>query len=492
MPGRGGFPELRRPPHNNNSNFTPVNVRHYQTNAREQIAILHNDTDFEAINEAIKAFTNLQHVKIRRWVPDLDGKLVSYLRQHRELDGIVGYQWEQACERGMNAIGSALLENGRAQCTKFSSPNLSPPTALKLANNPPQRLELLYERLTSLELHFENFDPGPDLNETIRSLSGLFKVVFQAAKKMQSVHLGFERPLDLRLEEVLHHVQWKELISFGIRSWKLDADEIIEFVRRHRDRLKGLRLQEVKLRDGSRWRDVLEWLRGDVRERPLDWVSLRRIGYVSSWEQQPSGFEVPDDSDDSVDDWDEYADDLDTVEEEDEDGLDNTEASNDAQHPNDDNHPPPANGFNPVPNPLPPMHMHLVGMNFQNHNLMQPVNNHAPPPHYFNANPPGVNGHPYPHFANPNLHLHPNGSEHSFPPYAIGFPPTPDTIAAKEWCYCIAHDGDETYRPLMPEDLGDYGNFGTINNDLRKIWEEWVIRRCPIHGVKTSRLSDER
>ena len=185
---------------------------------------------------------------------------------------------------------------------------LSPQSVLGAANNPPTTLSLLAERLTCLELHFD--DPT-DLDIRMRELSTLSKAIFTAAKNIEAVHIGFpsHRPLTLRLEEIFHNVKWDKLQAFGIQAWRLDADEIIGLARRHRETLRGLRLRDVLLKDGSRWKDVLTFLRENMTK--MDWVSLRRIDYEKHFdESRVLGAEIPDeslvgsDSSDEDEDWD--------------------------------------------------------------------------------------------------------------------------------------------------------------------------------------------
>jgi hypothetical protein len=99
----------------------------------------------------------------------------------------------------------------------------------------------------------------------------------------------------LGLEEVFHNVKWDKLLAFGIQGWKLDGQEIMDLAYRHRERLRGLRLREVLLKEGSVWRDVLVFLRTKMSR--LDWVSLRRIGYAREFEEHwaGTGVEIPDD-----------------------------------------------------------------------------------------------------------------------------------------------------------------------------------------------------
>ncbi|KAF2735165.1 hypothetical protein EJ04DRAFT_221171 [Polyplosphaeria fusca] len=285
-----------------------LDVRHFVRKINDQKDIVQNKVDVRVLNKAISAFTALQHVQILRLQDQEDGMLISYIRSREGLNQLVELKWPPACSHSTKTIGAALLASG-SPCTRFSSPMLSPQSALPLAGDPPDTFSLLAERLTCLELHF---DDGTDLDQRMRELSSLSKVVFNAAKNMQAVHIGFPsyHPLSLPLEEIFHNVKWDRLVAFGIQAWRLDADEIIALARRHRERLQGLRLRDVVLKDGSRWRDVLEFLRNEMNR--LDWVSLRRIDYENHFDAQRGslGAEVPDDppfssdSDDESDEWD--------------------------------------------------------------------------------------------------------------------------------------------------------------------------------------------
>ncbi|KAF2741981.1 hypothetical protein M011DRAFT_462830 [Sporormia fimetaria CBS 119925] len=291
-----------------------LDVSHFVRKVTEQKEIVQTKEDLRVLTLAISAFTSLQHVQILRLQDQEDAMLLSYIRQRRDLTQLVELRWPPACSHSTKTIGAALLAS-RSPCSRFSSPMLSPQSALGVVAEPPTTVSVLAERLTCLELHF---DDGDDLDNRMRELSTLSKVVFHAAKNMQAVHIGFpsHRPLSLRLEEIFHHVKWDKLVAFGIQAWRLDADEIIGLARRHRERLRGLRLRDVLLRDGSRWSDVLSALRRDMFR--LDWVSLRRIDYETHFDEQwVLGAEVPDDpligsssdeesSDSLDDDWDHH------------------------------------------------------------------------------------------------------------------------------------------------------------------------------------------
>lgn len=287
-----------------------LDIGHFQEKVNEQKDIVKTREDARVLKLAISAFTSLQHVQILRVQDREDGDLISYMREHAELTHLVELKWPPACLHSTKTIGTALLES-RSPCSRFSSPMLSPQSVLGAASNPPTTLGVLAERLTCLELHF---DDGTDLDIRMRQLSSLSRAIFTAAKNIEAVHIGFpsHRPLTLRLEEIFHNVKWEKLQAFGIQAWRLDADEIINLAQRHRDTLRGLRLRDVFLKEGSRWKDVLPFLRDNMTR--LDWVSLRRIDYEKHFDEQwMMGAEVPDDalvgSDSSdEDDWDMYDD----------------------------------------------------------------------------------------------------------------------------------------------------------------------------------------
>ncbi|KAF1990261.1 hypothetical protein K402DRAFT_401123 [Aulographum hederae CBS 113979] len=381
-----------------------LDVRNFMKKVNDQKRIVQTGEDQRVLKKAISAFTSLQHVQILRVQDREDDLLLQYIRQRNDLTQLVELRWAPACSHCTKTIGAALLE-ARSPCSRFSSPMLSPQSAIVLAEHPAKSFATLFERLTCLELHF---DDGIDLDNKMRDLSGLFKTVFSAAKNMQAVHVGFpsHRPLTLKLEELFHNVKWEKLLAFGIQAWKLDAEEIIALARRHRVTMKGLRLRDVLLKDGSLWKDVLGYLHDDMLR--LDWVSLRRIGYSKHFDEQwaAAGAEVPDDPPGGASDSDDESDELDFDPTPDAtNGGDNDftmhDDSDDSSDDTDDDHGPAANAM-------------------------------------------------------------------EFPPL---MPDTPSSV----WCNC---NGRSAY-PESKEDLGDDGVY--VSNAQRKLWERWVVRRCPEH-----------
>lgn len=390
------------------SRLGPIDLSLLKEKVREQHSILRSEQDLKTLCKALDAFKNLQHVQILRVQDQDDDALLRRLRQDAELVRFLDVEWAPACAHSTRTVAAAIMTT-QSPCSRFSSPMLSPQSAQVLATPIPKFLTLA-EKLTSLELHF---DDAYDLDNKMISLSEAFKTLFTAARDMQAIHIGFpsHKPLNLKLEDVFHHVRWEKLAAFGIQAWRLDANEIIELARRHRGRLRGLRLRDVLLRDGSTWREVLEFLRNEMYH--LDWVSLRRIGYASHFDRQwaAAGAEVPDEVPGGASDSEEDAD-------------SGSESGILVRRPNgiisDDE-----SSFG-------------EGDDQSDHHTLDDVDEDGPLA------------------------------------YAMEFPEVSDgPDLSLSWCTC---SGQELY----PHELADDGIF--VSNARRKLWEQWVVHRCPQHG----------
>lgn len=229
------------------------------------------------------AFSSLHHVKILRVQDDLERELLLFIDRYDDpINPLVQLEWTPACIRAVQTLGSAILETN-APVARFSGPQINPEAALTLQTVPRTSLMAMAQRLTCLEIHFDSMRY---VNNEMRALSGVFLALFMAARNMEAFHLGFpsRTPLDLCLGDMFRNVYWPKLRAFGIQSWRLHADEIIDFSRRHRRTLRGLRLRDVLLKEGSRWQTVLSMLRHEMDN--LRWVSLRRIDYSNSFDQK--------------------------------------------------------------------------------------------------------------------------------------------------------------------------------------------------------------
>lgn len=271
-----------------------VDPASFDRKINDQRYLLQSREDARIITRALAAFTSLQHIQLLRVLDHDDAMLLGYLRQNEHLTQMVDLVWAPACAHSTNILAAAMLATG-SRCSRFSSPMLSLQSPHELAQRNPGNLQALARQLTSLEVHFDDVH---DLDAQWLNLPSLLNAVFSSARNLRSLHLGFpsHRPIDLRLEEIFRNVTWDRLSAFGIQAWKLDAEEIIDFARRHRETLRGLRLRDVLLRESSKWKNVLLYLREDMPF--LEWISLRRIGYARYFEEQleTAGVEIPDEA----------------------------------------------------------------------------------------------------------------------------------------------------------------------------------------------------
>jgi len=391
-----------------------VHANHLRQKVEEQRQIVDSEEDVRVLKKAIASFASLQFVQLLRLTDEEDRALLTYIHHHGDSRQLL--EWAPACSRGSRTIGTALLHSD-VPWSRFSSPTLSPQSATFLAAYRPQSLSTLAARLTCLTLHF---DDGNDLDQKMSELSDLFRTVFSTAVNMQAVHVGFpsHRPLTLRLKDVFHNVTWEKLVAFGVQGWKLDAEEIIDLALRHRERLKGLRLRDVLLKDGSAWKDVLSVLRDSMYR--LEWVSLRRIGYARHFDEVwlAAGAEVPEDPPPGESDSDESA-------EDDEPIVGSSmgyTATNGAVESDDE----------------------------QSGSEMDSDDEREPEP---------------------------ESNDMDFPLLT-----SLDTPRSAPWCNCngASHVGSVEDLNDDGHTVGDDGY--TIPNLKRKAWEKWVLRRCPDHS----------
>ena len=369
---------------------------YFEAKARDQTTLVRTREDLRVLKMAMTAFTSLQHVQILRLQDESDRQLLDFLQEGEgDAARAIELRWTPACFHATKTMGEALM-HARSPFSRFSGPMMNSQSALAIRQSIPKAVPLLSSRLTCLELHF---DDGLNLDEKMRAISDLFLAIFSAAKNLQALHIGFpsHSPLGLGLEEVFHNVQWEKLRAFGIQSWRLDAEEIISLARRHSRTLRGLRLRDVLLKDGSMWRDVLTMLREEMEL--LDWVSLRRVDYSKQFDDYwRNSMEVPDDPPGGASDSD------------DED-------------------------------------------NFSSRFSMsgQDDNSEADDSDY-QSNADTDNG-----------------------PEANDIALSPDTPLSLPFCTC-----SRSSYPATADDLGDNGQY--VNYQQRKMWEKWVVGRCPEHS----------
>lgn len=323
---------------------------------------------------------------------------------------------------------------------------------MTLVQSEPGTFTDMVSRLQTIALHFG--DGTEELDVLMQDLAPLLSAGFQRARRLQSVHVGFppSRPVSIALEDIFHGVTWTKLVCFGIQGWKLNASEIIAITSRHRNTLRGLRLRDVLLKDGSRWKDVLPRLRNDMTR--LEWCSLRRIGYASHFDELAStqGGEVPDLFGGNSDSSDEHSEDESDDMHEEEDNMDD---ENTAMHDTDA-----ASAVNGHVSEAPSSTLEWVQTS--GHESDQD-----------STAPTAWSGH------GDDEHIM-AGIQMEFPPHVA---PNHDPHARSEipsadiFCNC----GDPLFQ-LDLEQAGEHSdNGGQVMNGTRKLWEDWVLGRCPMH-----------
>lgn len=370
--------------------------KNFSSKVKDQQMILRNGEDVRILRKAMASFTALQHVQILRLIEP-----IAFVAQ-----SLVDVYWSLTCSHATKTVGEALM-HAQSPFSRFSGPMMHPHSVLVVQKKIPQTLSLLASRLTCLELHF---DGGPELKERMTELSSLARAVFLAATNLHALHVGFPSriPLDIKLEDIFHNIHWERLRAFGIQAWRLEAFEIIKLARRHSKTLRGLRLRDVQLKEGSMWKEVLSMLRAEMEQ--LDWVSLRRIDYEVHFDEVwVNSMEVPDDplagsSDSDNENENEFQADL---SDQDSDSESDGVETNDVESSGEDSD----------------------------------VESYASTDHG------------------------PDGDELAL---------SPDTPRSLPFCTC-----SRSSYPASTDDLGDNGS--SVTHRQIKMWERWVVGRCPEH-----------
>jgi hypothetical protein len=245
--------------------------------------------DLSLLSRALSSFSSLRQIKLLRVQDKADESILDLLGELDSEPELI-LDWNIACSRAVRNLGIALLQSGR-HSVRFIGPQISPEATSGLLKTPRPTIAAIGVRLTCLDVSFHATD---DITAVIESLSEVFRVFFVAARNLVSIHIGFpaRTPVDINLEDIFHNVQWDRLHTLGIQGWRLDSNEIIGILRRHQKVLRDFRMPYVYLREGSRWRDVLSMLHGEMDQ--LERVDLREIDYASHFDGETmNGIEVP-------------------------------------------------------------------------------------------------------------------------------------------------------------------------------------------------------
>jgi hypothetical protein len=267
-------------------------LRQFFEKAREQVEIVQRSIDSQTLEAAIASFEKLQHIRVLRMMDQLDAAFLNYLNNHRDVaEQHVELQWGPVSLRAAGTLGRAVLRRN-SPASRWSFPLVDTQSAITLMNSSPRMgLSSIAASLECLSLRFE--DSG-DLNAKMRELSPLFRTVFNSARNLVSVHIGFPQgSVSLPLEEIFHSIMMEKLRVFSIGGWRLDAEEIINIGHSYRSNLRGLRLHGVLLKEGGMWKDVLSVLRREMLS--LRWLSLSKADYATHFDENATRLDVTED-----------------------------------------------------------------------------------------------------------------------------------------------------------------------------------------------------
>ncbi|OBT63105.1 hypothetical protein VE03_07448 [Pseudogymnoascus sp. 23342-1-I1] len=257
--------------------------------AKEQVSIVESRIDRETLNSAFAAFTSLQHIALLSLQNQVDAKFIDFM-QDNVFDAALQPSTTAAYLHGVKTLGSALLSS-QSPASRLSFPMIDAQTAISLRSIPIERVQSISSRLECILARF--VDPV-EFEASFGQLSGVIESILTCATNLVTLHIGFPRgrPASIPLAEVFQNENLTRLRVISLESWRLHAAEIIGLVRRHRNMLRGLRLRGVLLKPGSRWRDVLIFLR---QEAKLTWLSLSHADYAAYFDgRAPTGFDVTD------------------------------------------------------------------------------------------------------------------------------------------------------------------------------------------------------
>lgn len=245
-----------------------------QQRANNQDRIITDQVDASGLVSALTAFKNLEQIRLMPLENDTDKRWLKFLKRYYPEDES-NFSWTAACERAVNTLVHAVLvSNSNVQ--RFSCRIMILQAPLSLRQDSAVTVSAGIAKLKCLELHVVD---RMDVPEVRAQLSWLCREVLRQAVNLEGLHIGFRDCVSFQLEAVFNNVTLERLKYVGIHMWSLHEDEIINFLHRHRESIKALRLRNVLLKEGSRWDRILRVIR---RELKLKWISLRGIGYVGA------------------------------------------------------------------------------------------------------------------------------------------------------------------------------------------------------------------
>jgi hypothetical protein len=440
--------------------------------AKDQVSIVESGIDREILNGAFAAFTSLQHVSLLSLQNQIDTQFIAFM-QNNVFDASMQPSRTAAYLHGVKTLGGALLAS-QSPASRLSFPMIDAQTAISLRSIPISRVQSISSRLECILARF--VDPD-EFQASFGQLSGVIESILTCATNLVTLHIGFPRgrPASIPLADVFQNENLTRLRVISLESWRLDAVEIIDLVRRHRNMLGGLRLRGVLLKPGSRWRDVLMFLR---QEAKLTWLSLSDADYAASFDSRvPTGFDVTDR--DST--WSNVEDDFDEADM-DYDQSTGSDASAEVSEQEDQNEevadldgaldgpyiePADVGQGDDMENGVPES-VDISSLD-DSHDLWESISQRS------EQLAPSVNNEE----AGTNGHV--SSDENDFPDP----PPHVATPIPESLCTC------PTLQELEDDEVADASTC-RVTAKQRAVWEEWVLRRCLKHGTSSIIIESDR
>lgn len=303
---------------------------YYTTVYKEQQNLMRNSYDLNVLRKAMLAFTSLQEVHLLAIMMHKDIMLRNLASSFDNWE-FIDCKWIPACKHAAETLLAALYD-AKSPVTALCSPTMSPQSLILLGPKARQMSLYTWSQLTYLEITFdERPDRSWDTLDTIltghdNTLAEMFRHCLHATKNLTTLYIRFTPgiPVRLPLKDAFHDFHWPKLRVLGIGSWMLHAEEIIDIVRRHQTTLHGIRLNEIYLLEGSRWKDVVQAVREHVSN--IDWVGLHDIGYEGEYVRKQAYIETYSDTSSES----EYEYDFDSLSMRSRDSNSSTTASHDA------------------------------------------------------------------------------------------------------------------------------------------------------------------
>jgi hypothetical protein len=176
--------------------------------AEDQRQILKEHLDAKILLHALKLFPNLLQIRL---MPLNDKPLMDWERflDTRQIpEPGLRPSLPVALRHGAQTLAYALQKSGN-RASRFSSRAIDLGTIVSPTSTLRTTMSDIAKRLTSLDVQLVYGDGNID--DKLLHLTDLFLLVFEAAVKLQSLHVGFGRRVSIPLKVVFHDIHFENV-----------------------------------------------------------------------------------------------------------------------------------------------------------------------------------------------------------------------------------------------------------------------------------------